>query len=354
MTPPRVARHLWSLVALAGLLGCAATAPPAKPTEPPREVPSAPPTVAEDAPRAPPRLGLAACDTIRLDVSLVEVRAARRADWIAAIMRAEPRIDGFSLPGKLAPLDAANEARLCARELGAWEAVVLRHALPEPTVREALALYGSRVGGGGPLAIGVGGVRASKVRVAEDVWTAIERDPRELWLVAPEAARASLAEHAARATELPLERGTAVRVHVTAPVERLPWAASELRGATALTLAVESLPNGGAHLTGVVSTASRDDAKAVARALTGAAERLSETLFVRIVLRGILSRFTAIARGDAVVLQLPVEAPALDSLLSLVAARLGAKLPPTSPRPEERRGGAGLSPGGPNVVKDAP
>jgi len=279
-------------------------------------------------------VGLLACCTIRLDVSLTKLRKTRRAAWLAAIFRAEPRIAALAIPGKIEPLASADAVRLCGREERAWEAVVVHHENPEALVHEALAVYAARVDRGGPVDLGLPGVAATKIRLATDVWTAIARGPEELWLVAPEAARAAVVEHAALAHEgAALAPADAARAWVNEPAAHFVWAAHELREAQTLEVWAAPRADGGAEVGAIVTTASESDARAVARKMNETVERAAGTFFVRVALRGILSGFSAKARGTSVDVTLPVSAPELDSLLALVAAHLGAQLPEPPPPP---------------------
>lgn len=327
------ARGALALAAVTALpwFGCApARAPELAISAPTTSAPPPPPVpVPEDteAGSRPPREGLRSCDAIRLDVSVAKLRASRRGAWLAAIFAAEPRL--APTKRKIVPFEVADEARLCGRAPLAWEAVVIRHALPAARVDEALAVYGARIDHGGPFDFGVPGAHASKIRIADDVWTAVVRDhaPHELWLLAPEAARASVTDHPEKAGEEPMPAPLAVRAVVHDPSSRFSWAAHELDGVVTLDLGLTLLPDGAARLEGTAVASSPDAAKEAARRMTATIERAAGTFFVRVALRGILSGFSAVAMGDRVKITMPVSAPELDSLLALVAASLGAHLP---------------------------
>ncbi len=298
-----------------------------------------------DAPVAPPREGLASCGKARLDVSFPALRGFRRAAWIRAILHTEPRFAELEIPNRVNPFKAVERARFCGARLGAWEAVVFRHTLSDTAVDGALRIYGARVDGGGSVDLGIGGARATRIRIATDVWTAVRREKNrdELWFVAPEAARDSLTLHSEMAA-FDVPDGVVAVAELVPPRDRMLSPPDEIAELLSLHVEVRLTPDGGASIFGMGLAQDEGTARAVADRMNERVARSAESFFVRVVLRGVLSGFSAQAKGEAVAIALPVSGPQLDSVLSLLGAHLGAHfdadpgapappLEPTNPKP---------------------
>lgn len=276
-------------------------------------------------------------------MSFVRLRAFRRATWLRAILLTEARFVELEIPGKIRPFEDVQTVRFCGSTLGAWEAVVIRHGLEGRVVEDALRVYGARVDRGGPLDLGLrssgqapgqapgqAGVSATRLRVATDVWTAVRREisPGELWLVAPDAARASVVDFAdeASAGGLPAPpEGLAAVLELTQPRARISDSPQELAELTSLHVELRLLPEGGAELTGRAQADNAVAAREIARRIEERIARVADSVFVRVALRGVLSGFTARSSGTGIELRLPISPPQVDSVLSLLAAHLGAR-----------------------------
>jgi hypothetical protein len=292
---------------------------------PPKPAPTATLGRMEGAP-AVSRQGLASCGKARIDVSFPALRGFRRASWIRAILHTEPRFRELEIPNKVNAFEAVESARFCGARVGFWEAVVFRHTLSDAAVDEALRAYGARVDAGGPVDLGVTGVRATRIRIATDVWTAVRRDKNrdELWLVAPEAARDSLTLHSEMAT-FDVPDGVVAVAELSAPRDRIVSPADEIAELVSLHLEMRLTPEGGAQIFGTGVAQDERSARAIADRMNKRVARSAESFFVRVALRGVLSGFSARAEGSNIAMALPVSAPQLDSVLSLLGAHLGAR-----------------------------
>ncbi len=364
-----------ALITLASGSGCAPPEPAKLPDLPPptariperSEVPEAP--EANESGRAA-RIGLSACDRGRVDVDFFRLRAWKRASWIARMFEAEPRFGELAVPGEVAPFEDATRVRLCVSQAfaraGAADAVVLRHTVAEPHLRAALAAYARRVDQGGAEDLGEPRVRATRIRVGTDVWTAIEAQGRggELLFAPPEVAKAS----AARYLDMPALPGlrgdasTGFEAFFAAPDDlfALP---SALRGLHDVELALRLLPDGAAELGATARAESPAEAERIAKELEAFVDERSRSFVVKMVLRGLLSSFTVTSSGAEVRVKLPATGPQMDAVLSLVAAELGAlrdalrahlgpRVSPSSRAPS--RPSPTLSRNAQSVVKDAP
>jgi len=269
-------------------------------------------------------------------VSFPALRGYRRASWIRAILYTEPRFAELEIPNKVEPFEAVEGARFCGARVGSWEAVAFRHTLSDAAVDGALRVYGSRVDGGGPVDLGARGVRATRIRIATDVWTAVRRDKArdELWLVAPEAARDSLGQSEMATFDVP--DGVAAVAELVPPRDRMRSPPDELAELSSLHVEVRLTSEGGARILGLGVAPDERSARAIADRMNERVARSAESFFVRVVLRGVLSGFSARAKGKAIEIALPVSAPQLDSVLSLLGAHLGARFDAAAEEPVPR------------------
>lgn len=326
-----------ALITLATGAGCAPPEPAKLPDLPPptariperAEVPEAPDASASEKVF---RLGLSACDRGRVDVDFFRLRAWKRAPWIARLFEADPRFAELTVPGEVTPFEDATRVRLCVSSTwsraGGADAVVLRHTVAEAHVRAALAAYARRVDQGGAEELGEPRVRATRIRVGTDVWTAIEAQGRggELLFAPPEAAKAS----AARYLDMPALPGlrgdasTGFEAFFAAPDElfALP---SALRGVHDVELGLRLLPDGAAELVATARAESATEAERIAKELEAFVEERARSFMVKMVLRGLLSSFTATSSGADVRVKLPATGPQMDAVLSLLAAELGVR-----------------------------
>jgi hypothetical protein len=313
-------------LAFLGLFGCAPHVEPVVPVllPPPKPAPTATVGRMEGAP-AVSRQGLASCEKARIDVSFSAMHGFRRASWVRAILHTEPRFAELEMPNNVDPLEVIERGRFCGARMDTWEAVVFRHTLSDAAVDGALRAYGARVDGGGPVDLGVTGVRATRIRIATEVWTAVRRDKNrgELWLVAPEAARDSLTLHSEMAT-FDVPNGVVAVAELAAPRDRMVSPADEIAELVSLHVEVRLTPEGGAQILGTGVAQDERSARAIADRMNERVARSAGSFFVRVALRGVLSGFSARAEGKAVAMALPVSAPQLDSVLSLLGAHLGA------------------------------
>ena len=182
-----------------------------------------------------------------------------------------PRFAELAVPGKVAPFELAQDARICGPSVGRWEAVIVAHTAAEASLDDAIRVYSARVGGGGPVDLGTAGVSAARIRVGSDVWTSVRRarKPGELWLIAPAAARAAVtdafAATVASREAFTLPEGVAARVEIHDPQARVSGAPDELAGLVSLWIEVRLTPDGGAKIMG--EGRARDEGSARTAAL---------------------------------------------------------------------------------------
>lgn len=310
-------------------------APPLEPPAPP------PPTAAPVAPAAAPEgsVGLEACEGARLDVDFARLREAPRAEWVRRLFLHDPRFGDLALEGVVEPFGDARVVRFCAAVLrgGAWDAVVLTHRLDEATVARALRVYSARVDQGGPEALGVPEVQATRVRTGAVAWSAQRARAGELLLVPVEAGRRSASLYRASAPLAPggldgapgavTPAGALVaRLVLDEPARRLPWARDLVAELRLLRAELRASTVGTAELRATGEAADPAAALAVAARLTARAEEASRSLVLRLALRGLLSSLEVRASGAEVQVRLPATSPQVDSLLALVAAAVGARL----------------------------
>lgn len=320
-----------ALVTLASGTGCA---PPE-----PAKLPDLPPPTARIPERArepepevtkggPARVGFVACERGRVDLDFFRIRAWKRASWLSSIFQADPRFGELSVAGEVAPFEDAGRVRLCFAHLGGADAVVFRHTAAEAHVRAALAAYARRVDQGGAEDLQEPRVRATRIRVGTDVWTAVEAKGRggEMLFVPPEVAKASVERYLAT-PPLPALRGdpsTAFEAFFAAPDElfALP---SALRGLHDVELGLRLLPDGAAELGARGRAENPAEAERIAKELEAFVDERSRSFVVKMVLRGLLSSFTVTSSGAEVRVKLPATGPQMDAVLSLVAAELGVR-----------------------------
>ena len=326
-----------SALAIAALLAaCHRGVAPAAPPPPATVAPPATsaPTVTSPAAPAGGSVGLEACEGARLDVDFARLREARRAEWVRRLFLHDPRFGELAIDGLVDPFGDARAVRFCAAVLrgGAWDAVVLTHRLDEATVARALRVYSTRVDQGGPEALGVPGVDATRVRTGAVAWSAQRVRAGELLLVPAEAGRRSAALYRASTALAPaLEAAVApagalvARLAVDEPARSLPWA-SELADLRRVRAELRATAAGTAELRATGEAADPAAAAAIAARLTARAEEAAGSLALQIALRGLLSSLEVRARGAEVQVHLPATAPQVDSLLALVAAAVGARL----------------------------
>lgn len=324
------------LASLAVLTLASACAPPE-----PAKLPDLPPPTARIPERArepepevtgeggPARVGFVACERGRVDLDFFRIRAWKRASWLSSIFQADPRFGELSVAGEVAPFEDAGRVRLCFAHLGAADAVVFRHTVAEAHVRAALAAYARRVDQGGPENLQEPRVRATRIRVGIDVWTAVEAKGRggEMLFVPPEVAKASVERYLETPPLSGLEgdASTAFEAYFTSPdeVTTLP---AELRGLHDLRLSVKLLPAGEASLSATARAESTAEAERIARALEAFVDERARSFVVKMALRGLLSSFTVAATGTEVRVSLPATGPQMDAVLALVAAELGVRV----------------------------
>lgn len=307
---------------------------PARPAAP--DAVASPPALPEAVPSGG-SVGLEACAAARLEVDFARLRDTRRAEWVRRLLVHDARFGDLAVEGAVDPFRDARVVRFCAEVLrtGAWDAIVLTHACDEPSVTRALRVYSTRVDGGGPEALGVLGLEATRVRTGAQAWSAQRVRAGELLLVPGDAARRSAALYRAAA---PLDAsglddpspttsaGSLVaRLALDEPARRLPWA-PELSALRTVRAELRATAAGTAELRAFGDAPDDDAARGLSARLTARFEEAASSLVLRVALRGLLSSVEVRARGATVEVRLPATAPQVDSLLSLIAAAVGARL----------------------------
>jgi hypothetical protein len=321
-----------TLASLAFFVACAPPEPAKLPDLPPptARIPERArepePEVTGEGGRA--RVGFVACDRGRVDLDFFRIRAWKRASWLSSLFQADPRFGELSVAGEVAPFEDAGRVRLCFAHLGGAEAVVFRHTAAEAHVHAALAAYARRVDQGGPEDLGEPRVRATRIRVGTDVWTAVEAKGRggEMLFVPPEVAKASVERYLETPPLAGLEgdASTAFEACFTSPDEVITLP-PELRGLHDLHVSVKLLPAGEASLSATARADGPAEAERIARALEAFVDERARSFVVKMALRGLLSSFTVAATGAEVRVNLPATGPQMDAVLALVAAELGVR-----------------------------